>query len=126
MRNIVKKMAAAACLVALTGAAGSVTAQAADKQGAMPSPIEAGKAIAFDRKLGNCLACHQIAGGTAAGTIGPPLVGMKHRYPDKAKLRAQIWDSTKAKSDSPMPPFGRNRILTEKQIDEVTDFIYTL
>jgi len=58
------------------------------------SVVDQGKAVSFDRKKGNCLACHQIAGGKLAGNIGPPLVAMKARFPDKAKLRAQIWDAT--------------------------------
>ncbi len=88
--------------------------------------LEQGKKIAFDRKKGNCLACHQIAGGTLAGDIGPPLVAMKARYPDKAKLREQIWDPRKRNPHTIMPPFGPHRILSEKEIDLVTDFIYSL
>lgn len=34
--------------------------------------VAQGKKIAFDRKLGNCLGCHAIAGGNLAGNIGPP------------------------------------------------------
>ena len=90
------------------------------------SVVEQGKAIAFDRKKGNCLACHQIEGGTLPGNIGPPLVAMKSRYPDKARLRAQIWDSTKANPNTIMPPFGRHQILSEGEIDKVVEFIYTL
>lgn len=52
--------------------------------------IDAGKKITFDRKKGNCLACHQIDGGNLAGNVGPPLVAMKSRFPDKAKLHMQI------------------------------------
>lgn len=89
-----------------------------------PSAIEQGKAIAFDRKKGNCLACHMIATGDLPGNIGPPLVAMSMRYPDKAKLRAQIWDSTTSNPMSTMPPFGSHRILTEDEIDLVTEFIY--
>ena len=88
--------------------------------------LEQGKKLAFDRKKGNCLACHQIAGGTLPGDIGPPLVAMKARYPDKAKLREQIWDARKKNPHTIMPPFGAHGILTEKEIDLVTDFIYTL
>jgi sulfur-oxidizing protein SoxX len=90
------------------------------------SVVEQGKAISFDRKKGNCLACHQIAGGDLPGNIGPPLVAMKARYPDKAKLRAQIWDATKLNSNSIMPPFGRQQILSESDIDKIVEFIYTL
>jgi len=90
------------------------------------SVVEQGKAIAANRKKGNCMACHRIAGASQPGNIGPPLVGMKARYPDKARLRAQIWDSTRNNPQSLMPPFGRNRILTESEIDKVVDYILTL
>jgi sulfur-oxidizing protein SoxX len=88
------------------------------------SAMEQGKALAFDRKKGNCLACHMIAGGDLPGNIGPPLVAMKMRYPDKAKLRAQIYDATVANPQSSMPPFGSHGILTDNEIDLVTEFIY--
>jgi sulfur-oxidizing protein SoxX len=90
------------------------------------SVVEQGKQIAFNRKKGNCLACHQIEGGEMAGNIGPPLVAMKARFPDKSKLRAQIWDSTKMNPNSMMPPFGRHDILSEDEIDKVVEYIYTL
>jgi sulfur-oxidizing protein SoxX len=88
--------------------------------------IEKGKAVAVDRKLGNCLACHAMDDGTLPGNIGPPLVAMQARYPDKAKLRAQIWDATVANPNTIMPPFGRHGMLTEEQIDQITEYIYTL
>lgn len=88
--------------------------------------VDQGKSIAFDRKKGNCLACHQIEGGKLPGNIGPPLVAMQARYPDKAKLRAQIWDATRANSNTIMPPFGRQQILSESDIDKIVEFIYTL
>lgn len=85
-----------------------------------------GKKIAFDRLKGNCLACHQIAGGDMPGNIGPPLVAMQARFPDRAKLRAQIWDSTRANPASIMPPFGKHEVLTEAELDKVVDFIHSL
>ena len=88
--------------------------------------IAEGKKIAFNRKKGNCLACHMIAGGSLPGNIGPPLVAMKARFPDKAKLRAQIWDSTVSNPNSIMPPFGKHNIVSEKEIDKITDFIHSL
>lgn len=88
--------------------------------------IASGKKVAFDRKKGNCLACHMIADGALPGNIGPPLVAMQARFPDKAELRAQIWDSTAANPNTIMPPFGKHRILTEQEVDLVTEFIYTL
>lgn len=87
---------------------------------------EKGKAVAVDRKLGNCLACHAMGDGTLPGNIGPPLVAMQARFPDKAKLRAQIWDATVANPNTIMPPFGRHRMLSEEQIDQITEYIYTL
>ncbi len=100
-----------------------VTGMAAEEA---ESVIEQGKAVSFDRKKGNCLACHQIEGGNLPGNIGPPLIAMKARYPDKAKLRAQIWDATKANPNSIMPPFGRQHILSESEIDKIVEYIYTL
>jgi sulfur-oxidizing protein SoxX len=88
--------------------------------------IEDGKKVAFDRKKGNCLACHMISGGSLPGNIGPPLIAMKDRFPSKAALRAQIWDSTVANPNTIMPPFGKNQILSEKEVDLVTEFIYSL
>ena len=90
------------------------------------SAVELGKALAFDRKKGNCLACHMMAGGNLAGNIGPVLIAMKVRFPDKAELRAQIWDSSVKNRGSVMPPFGRHRMLTEEEIDLITDYVHTL
>ncbi len=88
--------------------------------------VEEGKKLAFTTKKGNCLACHRIEGGSQAGDIAPPILLMKVRYPSKAELRAQIWDASVANPNTMMPPFGRHNILTEDEIDKVTEFIYSL
>jgi sulfur-oxidizing protein SoxX len=88
--------------------------------------LEQGRSIAFDRNRGNCLACHAIEGGEFAGNYGPPLVMMKSRFPDRAALRAQIWDAAVRDPATRMPPYGRHRILTEREIDLVVDFVYSL
>ena len=109
--------------VAITGLGlASTTAFAAGAK----SNIEEGQEIAFSRKKGNCLACHSIKGGNLPGNIAPPLVAMQQRFPERAKLRAQIYDSTAANPNSTMPPFGRHKILSDKEIDLVTDFIHQL
>ena len=90
------------------------------------SVVDEGKSIAFDRKKGNCLACHKIAGGELEGNIGLALVNMKARFPDKKKLRDQIWDATVANPNTIMPPFGKYKILNGKELDKVVEFIYTL
>jgi len=89
--------------------------------------IEAGREIAHDVYKGNCLACHQIPGDTAAmsmANIGPPLTHMRQRFPDRAALREQIWDSTRRNPLTVMPPFGKHKILTEEEIDLVVDYLY--
>ncbi len=90
------------------------------------SVIEEGKRIAFNRKKGNCLACHAIAGGALPGNIGPPLVNMKERFPSKKKLKEQIWDATRANPYTIMPPFGKHEILEPDELDKVVEFIYSL
>jgi len=105
---------------------GSLTFLGVTSASASEATIAEGKKLAFNRKLGNCLACHAIAGGSLPGDIGPPLIAMKARFPDKAKLRAQIWDATAKNPNSIMPPFGRHDMLSDKQIDKITDYIYSL
>jgi sulfur-oxidizing protein SoxX len=89
--------------------------------------IRRGREIAHDVYKGNCLACHQIPGDPAAvsmANIAPPLVAMQARFPDRAALRAQIWDSTARNPMTVMPPFGKHRVLTEEEIDLVVDYVY--
>jgi len=87
--------------------------------------IAKGKKIAENRKQGNCFTCHEYKGAHLAGNIGPPFVAMKARFPDKAKLRAQIWDATATNPNSMMPPFGKHDILSEKDIDALTEWVLT-
>lgn len=85
-----------------------------------------GRALAFARDKGNCLACHVIAGGTQMGDIGPPLADMRERYPDRARLVAQLWDPDRFNPRSLMPPYGRHEILTREEIEAIVDFLYSL
>ena len=84
-----------------------------------------GEKIAFDRSKGNCLTCHEMKGGTLAGSIGPELTDIKSKYPDRNELIAIVTDETKRNPQTVMPPFGRNHILTEKEISAVVDFLQT-
>jgi sulfur-oxidizing protein SoxX len=92
------------------------------------SPVEEGKKIAFDRTKGNCLACHMIAEGVSPGEIGPPLMAMQARYPDKQKLFDKIWGKpgVELMPESQMLPFGKNKALTDDEISKVVEFLYTL
>ena len=85
-----------------------------------------GQKLAFDRSKGNCLTCHAIKGGTLPGSIGPELIDIKSKYPNRADLVAIVSDETLRNPLTVMPPFGRNRILTEKEIEAVVDFLQTL
>jgi len=84
-----------------------------------------GQKLAFDRGKGNCLTCHQITGGDLPGTIGPKLADLNSRY-DRDQLIAILTDETKRNPQTVMPPFGRNRILTEQEINAIVDFLQTL
>jgi sulfur-oxidizing protein SoxX len=126
---------AAACAISAIMLSGNVLAQApatptaAATPAAAPKKEESGKDIAFNRAKGNCLACHgmpTVPDAESTGTFGPPLIAMSARFPDKAKLRAQIWDATVLNPSSSMIPFGKHGVLTAQEIDKVTDFIYGL
>jgi len=123
MRKTARFISTTGVLATMLGALSATPqlAVAADAQ-----VLEQGKKIAFDRKKGNCLACHMIEGGNMPGNIGPALVAMKARFPDKAQLRAQIWDATEKNPNTMMPPFGRHEIMTEAEIDKVVEFIHSL
>jgi sulfur-oxidizing protein SoxX len=90
------------------------------------SAVSLGQKLAFDRGKGNCLTCHEIKGGDLPGTIGPALKDIKSKYPDRNELIAIVTDETKRNPQTVMPPFGRNRILTEQEINAVVDFLQTL
>jgi len=85
-----------------------------------------GQKLAFDRGKGNCLTCHVIKGGDLPGSIGPELKDIKTKYPNRDDLVAIVTDETKRNQQTVMPPFGRNRILSEKEISAVVDFLQTL
>lgn len=113
--------ASVAALTACLGIATPLTVNAAED-----ADIATGKELAFDRKKGNCLACHDIAGGSLPGNIGPPLVAMKSRFPDFDKLKDQISDARINNPNTIMIPFGPHAVLSAKEIDLVTKFIHTL
>ena len=56
--------------------------------------------------------------------IGPPLLHMRERFPDRAVLRSQVWDSMVRNPQTVMPPFGKHKVLTEEEIDLIVDYIY--
>lgn len=93
---------------------------------ALTDSIAEGKKLTFDRKKGNCLACHMIDDGELAGNNGPPLLAMKQRFPNRDVLFQQIWDPTASNPYSFMPPFGKHGALTKEEINKIMDYLYTL
>ncbi|MBL4682073.1 MAG: sulfur oxidation c-type cytochrome SoxX [Pseudomonadales bacterium] len=88
--------------------------------------IKQGQAIAYDRNAGNCLSCHLVLGAELPGNVGPPLIQMKLRYPDRNVLASQISDAALTNPNTVMPPYGRHNILTEKEIELVVDFVHSI
>lgn len=120
MRRLMSSLVATVTAVMLLG-----TVAFSPEAGAA-SAAEDGKAVAFDRKKGNCMTCHVMDDATLPGNVGPPLLAIKARFPDKAVLRAQIYDATVKNPQSMMPPFGKYRVLTDKEIDNIVEYLYTL
>ena len=112
-----RKSAPVLALLAGAAFAGAAHAQSAASEG---------QKLAFDRSKGNCLTCHVIKGGEYPGTLGPELVDIKSKYPKREDLVAILNDETLRNPLTVMPPFGRNRILTETEINAIVDFLQTL
>ena len=91
--------------------------------------IAAGARLAHEVAKGNCLACHAMpsdANAVTSANIGPPLVAIRARFPDREQLRRQVWDAGLINPDTVMPPFGKHQILTAEEIDLIVDYLYTL
>ena len=123
MRKPAKMIATASAVAVLLGSMTMIPVQSALADDDL---VKTGKKIAENRKQGNCFTCHAYKGATMPGNIGPPLVAMKARFPDKKKLYDQIWDATKANPNSIMPPFGKHEVLSDKDIEALTAWAYTL
>jgi L-cysteine S-thiosulfotransferase len=107
-----------------------------------PGDLEEGKNVVIERRLGNCLACHEIGalvGEEFHGEIGPSLDGVAGRW-DAATLRMIVVNAKMVFGDATaMPAFyrvdGLNRvrpefagkpILTAAQVDDVVAYLATL
>jgi sulfur-oxidizing protein SoxX len=92
-----------------------------------------GWCVGINNRKGNCLACHHVvtkekwpAAVAPGGNVAPPLLAMKARFPDRAKLRDQIWDATQSDPFSMMPPFGKHKLVSEEELDNIVEWLYTL
>jgi sulfur-oxidizing protein SoxX len=104
----------------------SMSAASAAEEKKELTPLEQGKELAWNNSKGNCLACHMIAGAEMPGNMGPPLMMMQTRYPDKQKLYDFIYNAPKYRPGTIMPPFGSHKILSKEEIQLITDYIHTL
>ena len=92
-------------------------------------PVLADTSVAEGKKLAleYCVACHQFTGTNQAGSLGPPLLVMKSRFPDRKIIYDIIYDPAVAiKPHTMMPPFGRNKLVTKEEINKIIDFLYSL
>jgi sulfur-oxidizing protein SoxX len=85
---------------------------------------DSGQGLAFATPLGNCLACHEMKGGTQGGTIGPSLVDYAKRALPLSYTYQRIFDTREFNPDAHMPLFGTNNILTDQQIRDIMAFLY--
>jgi L-cysteine S-thiosulfotransferase len=72
----------------------------------------------------HCEQCHEVKGIENFGNVGPSLVDLKARYPERKDVAAIISDETKRNPQTVMPPFGRNLILDKEEIDVIVDYLY--
>ena len=107
-----------------------------------PGDAREGEKVVLNRRLGNCLSCHEIGALKKEefhGEVGPSLDGTGGRW-DAAALRMILVDPKKVFTDETvMPAFyrvaGLNRvrpefqdkpILTAQQVEDVVAFLTTL
>ena len=88
--------------------------------------VSAGKRLAFNPAKGNCLACHIMGDGEAGGDLGPPLLYMQERFPDRKVLADLISDPRVQNPDTIMPPYGAHGILNKDEIKAITDYVSSL
>lgn len=139
-----------AAIVGLTSvaalAAGAVSYKVVED--AIPEPLttEAGNAdrgrdVVINRRLGNCLACHQVSAipeQPFQGEVGPPLDGAGSRWTE-GQLRLIVSNSKALFPDTIMPGFhrteGLNRvaekfqgetILSAQEVEDVIAYLKTL
>ncbi len=125
MRKKFRLLVTSASAVAIAAVIGITTTNNAIAEGKASSSLEEGKELAFNRKKGNCLACHRITGKDMEGTIGPPLIAMKSRF-TKDALKAQIAEPRTKNPNTIMPPFGTHAILSDKEIDKIVEYVLSL
>jgi len=78
---------------------------------------------------GNCIACHQVpqgAGPAVRADVGPRLDAARLKGWDRARLRSMLEDPQRTNPDTVMPPYGRHRLLDDREIERVIDYLHAL
>lgn len=115
-------------------------AVAASVSGAV-GDAEAGRIVFANRKLGNCLACHQnedLQAEPFHGEVGPMIDGVADRWSEE-ELRGIVVNAKMMFEDTIMPSFYRlvngarpleqfddKTILTAQQVEDVVAYLMTL
>lgn len=114
---------------------------------AVPAPLgglsgdaDRGRAIVVDRRLGNCLICHQfpLPDEPFQGEVGPPMAGVGARL-SPGRIRLRLIDQSRLNPRTLMPPYYRvegltdvapeyhgEPALTAQQIEDVVAYLVTL
>ncbi|TAM60900.1 sulfur oxidation c-type cytochrome SoxX [bacterium] len=105
----------------------------------VPGDPTRGKALVADRKLGNCVACHQLPlDAPFQGNVGPNLAGVGSRL-SVPQLRLRVVDMKLVDATTIMPAFYRvaglndvaqdfqgRPMLSAQQVEDVVTFLETL
>lgn len=85
-----------------------------------------GEKIFMTKKLGNCIACHDVNGMKidGPGSFGPKLQFLSS-WPEKA-LYDKVYNPYTTNPISAMPAFGKNGLLDDHQIKAVVAFLKTI
>ena len=88
--------------------------------------VKEGEKIFNTKKLGNCLACHDVNGKKInnPGSFGPKLQYLES-WPEKA-LYDKIYDPYTTNPISAMPAFGKNGWLSDSQIKALVAYLKTV
>lgn len=145
MKTLIKSITVVAALATCTGFASAAGYKVVDGgipeslTGTAGDPAEGEKAV-INRKLGNCLACHEISTlkkHPFHGEIGPSLDGVADRYSD-AQLRLILVDAKQVFDGTMMPAFYRTEglhrvmkkfdgksVLSAKNVEDILAYLKT-
>lgn len=103
----------------------AVALSAAAASGQVPE----GRQLFTRADKGNCIACHQVPPGMGPAVradVGPRLDAARLKGWDRARLRAMLEDPQRANPDTVMPPYGRHRLLDDREIERLIDYLHAL